>query len=91
MRCAGGGAGPSRRVACSADTKMPGEQGGFRIIKNQGREDPPPPPEQSDHRGKKRNLPLGKSDPFCFFGTPIFVSPPPPPPLKRSPEVGAGA
>ena len=33
---------------------------------------PPPPPDQSDHRGKKRNLPLDKS------GWAIFGYPPPP-------------
>ena len=41
---------------------------------------PPPPPDQSDHRGKKRNLPFGKSD-RAIFVTHIFGSQTPPPPL----------
>ena len=44
---------------------------------------PPPPPDQSDHRGKQRNLPLIKSDWAIFFaqtfGSQI------PPPLPRFP------
>ena len=40
----------------------------------------PPPPDQSDHRGKKRNLPLGKSC-RAIFCTQISGSQTPPPPL----------
>ena len=36
----------------------------------------PPPPNQSDHRGKKRNLQLGKSG-WAIFGTQTFGTPPP--------------
>ena len=39
---------------------------------------PPPPPDQSDHRGKERSLPLGKSG-WAIFGTPTFGSQTPPP------------
>ena len=47
--------------------------------------DPPPPPsDQSDHRGKTRNLPLGKSC-WAIFGTQTFGSQTfPPPPVKHS-------
>ena len=38
---------------------------------------PPPPTDQSDHRGKKRNLPPGKSD-QSIFGTLLGPRPPPP-------------
>ena len=66
-------------------------QGFFRIIKNQGGGGPlpqnplPPSPDQSDHRGKKRNLQKGKSG-QAIFGTPNFVSKtpfPPPPPCSK--------
>ena len=40
---------------------------------------PPPPKDQSDRRGKTRNVPLGKSGPV-IFGTPTFGSQTPPPP-----------
>ena len=40
---------------------------------------PPAPADQSDHRGKKRNLPLGTSG-RAIFGTQTFAPPPPPPP-----------
>ena len=45
---------------------------------------PPPPPDQSDHSGKKRNLPLGK---FCrsIFGKLLGpITPPCPPPSNTS-------
>ena len=43
--------------------------------------DPPPPqPDQSDHRGRRRNSPLGKSD-RAFFGTRMLGSQTPQPPL----------
>ena len=41
---------------------------------------PPPPPDQSDHRGKKRNLQQGKSG-QAIFGTQFFGSQTPPPSL----------
>ena len=45
----------------------------------------PPPPDQSDHRGKKRSLPSGKSG-WAIFGTQIFWVPEPPiPPPTPSP------
>ena len=73
----------------------PNPQGFFRIIKNPtGGGDPspktplPPSPDQSDHRGKKRNLQSGKSG-QAIFGTPSFgsktPSPPPPPPALKKP------
>ena len=79
--------GPCPRIAmCKAQP-----QGFFRIIKSQGGGggDPspktlsPPSPDQSDHRGKKRNLQLGKSG-QAIFGTPSFGSktPSPPPQTK---------
>ena len=62
----------------------------FRIIKNQRGGGPlpqnplPPSPDQSDHRGKKRNLQEGKSG-QAIFGTPSFGSktPSPPPPCSK--------
>ena len=43
----------------------------------------PPSPDQSDHRGKKRNLPLGKS--YRAFLYTNFWVPDPPPPLPVLP------
>ena len=55
-------------------------------------EAPPPPPNQSDHRGKNRNLPLGKSGP-AILGTQTLSQnpPPPPPPLSNTSLGGWGA
>ena len=94
----GGSHPPTRRVGpvgvgpCLLGTRG---QGFFRIIKNQGGGVPlpqnplPPSPDQSDHRGKKRNLQSGKSG-QAIFGTPSFGSKPPsplpPPPPPRSKE-----
>ena len=39
---------------------------------------PPCPPDQSDHRGKKRTLPLGKSGRAVY--TNFWIPDPPPPP-----------
>ena len=51
---------------------------------------PSPPPDQSDHRGKKRNLQKGKSD-RAVFGTQTFGSqtPPPPPSLPSNTSLGS--
>ena len=55
----------------------------IRTADNHRRRIPPSPPDQSDHRGKKRNLQSGKSC-WATFGTQNFGSqtpePPPPPP-----------
>ena len=70
-----------------------GGGGGFGMITIRGGgggspPKPPPPQDQRDHRGKKRNLQLGKSD-GAIFGTQTFGSlPPSPPPLKRRPGGG---
>ena len=53
------------------------EQAHIRTADNRRRS----PPDQNDHRGKKRNLPLGKSD-LASFGARIFRSQNPPPPLS---------
>ena len=42
----------------------------------------PPPTDQSDHRGKKRNLPLEQSG-RAIVGTQTFAPPPPPPAWTR--------
>ena len=74
--------GPAALVTPSCATVERGK-GGWGV--------PPPPPwtpapDQSDHRGKKRNLPLGKSG-RAIFGAPTSGSqtrPPPPPPSNTS-------
>ena len=78
--------------ALSTHPCHPCPQGFFRIIKNQGGGASPPnplplSPDQSDHRGKKRNLHLGNSG-QAIFGTPSFGSKtpsPPPPPAQKKP------
>ena len=50
---------------------------------------PPLPPDQSDRRGEKRNLPLGKSC-RAIIGTDFWV-PDPPPPLLLLPPACASA
>ena len=66
----------------------PPREGSRTAIHRRGRGRPPPtpgptPPDQSDHRGKKRNLPSGKSC-RAIFGTPIFGSQTPSPPSNTS-------
>ena len=52
---------------------------------------PPPPPDQSDQRGRKRNLQLGKCG-QAIFGTQMFWVPaPPPPPLSFHVSLGGTA
>ena len=78
LLCVGGCAGrfADSRVGSLPAPPPPRPKRSIRMAVN-----PPPPPDQRDHRGKKRNLPLGKSDPI--FGTQTFGSqtPPNPPPL----------
>ena len=54
-------------------------------MSHRGAGPPPPPKDQSDHRGKKRNVPLGKSDRAIFWFK-HFCVPDPPLPLLRLPS-----
>ena len=83
---------PPPRVALRTTCPLPQQCYGFRLMLGEdrltlerlttvGAPPPPrpldpPPPDQSDHRVKKRNLPLGKSC-RAIFGTQSFRSPPP--------------
>ena len=71
------------RLRVCAELSRRGEgQANIRTADNHRSPPLPPldPPPTSDHRGEKRNLPLGKPGP-AIFGTQTFESQTPPPPL----------